>query len=96
MNGRTSTYFNRSILFKQKPLKSSHPRASNCLFRSQLNIKIDPLLLAQVKSEAIKQGVTVTEFVTAALTKALNGDGAGTVEERLRRLEQHLGLDKKV
>ena len=64
--------------------------------RSQLNIKIDPLLLAQVKSEAIKQGVTVTEFVTSALTKALNGDGAGTVEERLRRLEQHLGLDKKV
>ena len=64
--------------------------------RSQLNIKIDPLLLAQVKSAATSQGVTVTEYVIAALSRRLDGDGAGTVEERLRRLEQHLGLDKKV
>ena len=64
--------------------------------RSQLNIKIDPLLLAQVKSAATSQGVTVTEYVIAALTKRLNGDGAGTIEQRLDRLERHLGLDKNL
>lgn len=63
--------------------------------RSQLNIKIDPELLRQVKSTAIKQGLTVTEFVSQVLSAAV-GDHEGsseTIEQRLSRIEKHLGLD---
>ena len=33
--------------------------------RTQLNINIDPALLIKLKSEAIKQGKTLTDFVFA-------------------------------
>ncbi len=61
--------------------------------RSQLNIKIDPELLARVKSTAIKQGLTVTEFVTQVLEAAAGETASTTLEERLTRIEKHLGLD---
>ena len=32
--------------------------------RTQLNIKIDPELLIRIKAEAIKNGMTLTDFVT--------------------------------
>ncbi len=61
--------------------------------RSQLNIKIDPELLARVKSTAIKQGLTVTEFVTQVLEAEAGEAASTTLEERLSRIEKHLGLD---
>jgi len=61
--------------------------------RSQLNIKIDPELLARVKSTAIKQGLTVTEFVTQVLEVAAGETTSTSLEERLSRIEKHLGLD---
>ncbi len=63
--------------------------------RSQLNIKIDPELLARVKSTAIKQGLTVTEFVTQVLEAAAGETTSTTLEERLSRIEKHLGLDRQ-
>ena len=35
--------------------------------RTQLNINIDPALLLKLKSEAIKQGKTLTDFVVEQL-----------------------------
>jgi len=65
--------------------------------RSQLNIKIDPELLRQVKSTAIKQGLTVTEFVSQVLSAAVGDPDASTetIEERLSRIEKHLGLSEQ-
>ena len=65
--------------------------------RSQLNIKIYPELLRQVKSTAIKQGLTVTEFVSQVLSAAVGGPDASTetIEERLSRIEKHLGLSEQ-
>lgn len=62
--------------------------------RSQLNIKIDPELLQRVKSHATRQGKTVTEFVAQVLMEAVSEDKASTLEERLSRIERHLGLDE--
>ena len=37
--------------------------------KSQLNIKIDPLLLLKLKANAIKSGKTLTAYVTELLEK---------------------------
>ena len=63
--------------------------------RTQLNINIDPELLVKLKSEAIKNGKTLTEFVVEQLTnspgQAPKEDG---LEKRLLRIERYLKLDK--
>ena len=60
--------------------------------RSQLNIKIDPELLTRVKAHATRQGMTLTDFVATVLAKAISGEEELTLEERISRIEQHLGL----
>jgi hypothetical protein len=60
--------------------------------RTQLNIKVDPELLKLVKACATRQGVTLTEFVAAVLARAVSGDDHSSLEERVSRIEKHLGL----
>jgi uncharacterized protein (DUF1778 family) len=60
--------------------------------RSQLNIKIDPELLQRLRSHATRQGTTLTEFVASVLAKAISGDEHLSLEERVSRIEEHLGL----
>ena len=60
--------------------------------RSQLNIKIDPELLQRLRSHATRQGTTLTEFVASVLAKAISGDEHLSLEERVTRIEEHLGL----
>ena len=61
--------------------------------RTQLNINIDPKLLLKLKSEAIKSGRTLTEFVIDQLTSAsANTSGHDQLEERLLRIEKFLNL----
>ena len=62
--------------------------------RTQLNINIDPKLLLRIKSEAIKNGVTLTEFITKKLEDTKSTSRNNLLEERLSRIEQHLRLDK--
>ena len=62
--------------------------------RTQLNINIDPDLLLRIKSEAIKNGMTLTEFVTKKLAEIESKSPNNVLEERLSRIEQHLNLDK--
>ena len=62
--------------------------------RSQLNINIDPELLLRIKSEAIKSGNTLTEFVTKKLTEIESTSRYELMEARLLRIERHLKLDK--
>ena len=63
--------------------------------RTQLNTNIDPKLLLKLKSEAIKNGVTLTEFITKKLEDIESTSSNVILEERLSRIEQHLNLDKK-
>ena len=60
--------------------------------RTQLNIKIDPELLQRVKSNAARQGKTLTEFVIEVLQQATSEEPS-SLEARLRRIEQQLGID---
>ncbi len=60
--------------------------------RSQLNIKIDPELLTRVKAHATRQGITLTDFVATVLAKAISDEDAPSLEERISRIEKHLGL----
>ena len=60
--------------------------------RTQLNIKVDPELLKLVKAYATRQGVTLTEFVAAVLAKAVSGEESPSLEDRVSRIEKHLGL----
>ncbi len=62
--------------------------------RTQLNIKIDPKLLLKLKSEAIKDGKTLTEFVTQKLSSIPSNSRDDSLEQRLTKIEQHLNLDK--
>ena len=60
--------------------------------KSQLNIKIDPQLLLELKAKAIKSGKTLTAFVTELLEQAsiqTTGD-IDILERRLLRLEEYL------
>ena len=62
--------------------------------KSQLNIKIDPQLLIRLKSDAIKNGKTLTTFVTELLEQGSIKPNANidTLEERLLRVEQKHNL----
>ena len=60
--------------------------------RTQLNIKIDPELLKLLKAYATRQGVTLTDFVATVLAKAVSGEDLLSLEERVSRIEKHLGL----
>ncbi len=66
--------------------------------KSQLNIKIDPQLLLELKAKAIKSGKTLTAFVTELLEQ---GSIKGTsdidlLEQRLLRIEELLNLKDNV
>ena len=57
--------------------------------KSQLNIKIDPRLLLKLKSEAIKNGKTLTAFVTELLEQGpikANSE-LDILEKRLLKIE---------
>ena len=62
--------------------------------RTQLNINIDPTLLLRLKSEAIKNGMTLTEFVIEKLANIESKSKNIALEERLAKIERHLNLDK--
>ena len=62
--------------------------------RTQLNINIDPNLLLQLKSEAIKNGQTLTQYVTQQLEVAPKIEQESVLEQRLLRIEEKLGLNK--
>ena len=58
--------------------------------RSQLNINISPDLLKRIKMRAKKQGLTITDYVTEAMTIVLDGNEDLNLEERMERLEKKL------
>ncbi len=60
---------------------------------TQLNIKIDPKLLLKLKSEAIKNGMTLTEFVTSKLSNINSTSTNDVLEKRLAKIERHLNID---
>ena len=60
--------------------------------RTQLNINIDPQLLVKLKKEAIKNGLTLKEFVTLKLAEVEESSTNDVIEARLARLERHLNL----
>ena len=62
--------------------------------RTQLNINIDPALLLKLKSEAIKNGMTLTQFVTLKLSTIDSISTNDALEARLARIEKHLHLSK--
>ncbi len=62
--------------------------------RTQLNINIDPELLLQLKSEAIKRGKTLTDFVVEQLRQVPEVDSKGTLEQRLLRIETLLNINE--
>ena len=64
--------------------------------RTQLNINIDPELLTKLKSEAIKEGKTLTAFVTEKLSNLHSVNANDVLEERLLRIEKHLNLDQNL
>ncbi len=64
--------------------------------RTQLNINIDPKLLIELKSQAIKNGQTLTEFVIQKLKNSPPDTSPAfsvKLEERLLRIEKALNLD---
>ncbi len=64
--------------------------------RTQLNINIDPELLLELKSQAIKAGKTLTEYVTNQLKNTIGKNTEDFLEERLLRIEEKLGIDKNL
>ena len=64
--------------------------------RTQLNITIDPKLLAKLKKEAIKNGMTLKEFVTLKLSEVEESSTNDVLEARLTKLERHLNLSQVV
>ncbi len=72
--------------------------------RTQLNINIDPGLLTSLKQEAIRSGQTLTQFVSAIISKEisqqatnlphsnLNEDRLNQLEERVNILQSQLGF----
>ncbi len=63
--------------------------------RTQLNINIEPELLLRLKSEAIKSGMTLTQFVTSKLSDIEASSSYTILEERLAKIEEHLHLNKQ-
>ena len=63
------------------------------MLRTQLNINIDPALLLKLKSEAIKQGKTVTDFVSLAIKNQVNNAFAEkNLEDRVSSVEQRISV----
>ncbi len=64
--------------------------------RTQLNINIEPELLLSLKSQAIEEGKTLTEFVTDQLKKAPKDseEKISSLEARLLKLEKILKVEK--
>ncbi len=62
--------------------------------RTQLNINIDPELLVKIKSEAMKEGKTLSAFVIEKLSNIQSSSTNNILEERLARIEKHLNLDQ--
>ena len=60
--------------------------------RTQLNINIDPALLLKLKSEAIKQGKTLTDFVVEQLKDSATTVSDDNLEQRLLRVEALMGI----
>ena len=62
--------------------------------KSQLNIKIDPQLLLNLKAKAIKSGKTLTAFVTDLLEQGSiqATSDIDILEQRLLRIEELLNL----
>ena len=60
--------------------------------KSQLNIKIDPKLLIQLKSEAIKHGKTLSAFITERLEQFSDNVMDDSLEQRLLKIEQKINL----
>ena len=61
--------------------------------RTQLNINIDPELLLLLKSEAIKSGKTLTDYVIGQLKNVPKNTLDNSLENRLLKIEKFLGLD---
>ena len=61
--------------------------------RTQLNIQIDPDLLLRLKSEAIKNGKSLTELVTQKLLMIPEKSTLDSLEQRLTKIEQHLNIE---
>ena len=61
--------------------------------RTQLNINIDPELLLELKSNAMKAGKTLTQYVTEQLKKGSHSRDTDLLEERLLKIEEHLALN---
>ena len=66
------------------------------MVRTQLNINIDPALLLKLKSEAIKQGKTLTDFVVEQLKESATKASDENLEQRLLRVEALMGIDHKL
>ena len=64
--------------------------------RTQLNININPALLLKLKSEAIKQGKTLTDFVVEKLQESAAIVSDDNLEQRLLRVEALMGIDHKL
>ena len=64
--------------------------------RTQLNINIDPALLLKLKSKAIKQGKTLTDFVVEQLKDSATTVSDDNLEQRLLRVEALMGIDHKL
>ena len=64
--------------------------------RTQLNINIDPALLIKLKSEAIKEGKTLTTFVIDRLKESLTTLDDNNLEQRLLRVEALMGIPHKL
>ena len=64
--------------------------------RTQLNINIDPELLFQIKSEAIKEGKTLSAFVIEKLSNIQSSSSTDKLEQRLRKIEKHLNLNEQI
>ena len=62
--------------------------------RTQLNINIDTELLMELKTKAIKDRKTLTEYVTEKLTSTPGIEKAKSVEERILRIKENLGIKK--
>ncbi len=64
--------------------------------RTQLNINIDPKLLLRLKSEAIKEGKTLTKFVVDQLEGMPKNNQLDSLEKRLLRIEEYLKLNENL
>ncbi len=61
--------------------------------RSQLNINIDPNLLLKLKSEAMKNGQTLTAYITDKLNEVSIEAPGESLEQRLTEIEKLVGID---